>query len=114
MKPLTPEQLREALERANRNYQDAAVLLGANVSTLRTRIKRLRAEGHEIPGPMGHINRAESFYCPTRQEIEQAAAEIRANWPANEHAKRARWAHCVEYEIPRMEPVDLDVRDDIW
>lgn len=99
---LTLEQITDALDRADCNYKQAAILLGVSVSTMGDRIHRLREQGYDIPKPRGHLNRIETFYCPTKAEIERAAAEIRAGWPPGEAAKRAKWCHCGEYEIPRV------------
>ena len=109
---LTPDKIRQAIVDADYHYARAAKLLDCSPDTLRARVSVLRRGGHWFPGSRA-IGQNEC-YEPTEDEIERATAEIQAKWPPGEHAKRARWAHCGEYEIPRMEPVDVDSRDDIW
>lgn len=111
-KPLTAERIREAMLRANCNWQDAAALLCVPVATMRTRIKRLRAEGHEIPGPRGHINRIEAQYEPTLEEIAAACEAIQAGW-----SRRERMMRMMDRPPPWMPPVvelEDDTREEIW
>ena len=112
-RPLSADEIREAILQGDRNYKAAAALLGIGSATLYSRIKKLRAEGEEIPGPMGHIRRAERHYKPNKKEIERVTEEIRAGWPPGEEVLRAKWAHCGEYEIPRVE-LEEDTRNPLY
>ena len=52
-------------------------------------------------------------WVPSGDVIADATRQMRANWPPGEHAKRARWAYCGEYEIPQVVLED-DSRSDTW
>ncbi len=81
--PPTPRQMQiyDALERHGWRREPAAVELAINVLTLRGHITRLRQRGCYVPPPPGIPEGCTSASIPpTRAEIAERAAAIRASW----------------------------------
>lgn len=59
------------------------------------------------------VGKRQLAWVPSGDVIADETRKIREGWPPGEFGKRARWAHCGEYEIPQV-AVEEDSRDDTW